>query len=668
MRRESIQTDLVSSGIPADLTQRDQWLPHRNKVPIDPATGDKARYTDPDVPVPFQPAVDYAQEHNLDGVGFVTYPDDPLSCIDGDKVRDPTSGEYYDWIKAATVQFNSYAEESLSGDIHIWVKGVKPGPKTGPVDHPCGGRVEIHSGPKFIVVTGKHIEGTPTAINDAQLPLTGLYFQVFGPTTQDACQNDQLPPATGLSDEQVIAKASTARNGAKFRRLFFEGDRTGYGSPSEADGALAMQIGFWTGGDVGQVERIMRKSGLVRPKWDRPGSKSYIRDEVIIPALLKLEETYEPDPDSMSQTSQSLIVAGTVGTPARRLQAVSFSGRDRPGPQTWAVRGLVPERHPTILYGEGGTAKSILAMHLGISIAAGFEKWLGFELSQTSQTYKGTGTVGTPVLYLDFELDEEDQARRAFDLSQSMGLREPPEGFLYMSAVGYGTDQAIREALKTCMDRGVKLLVLDSAGLAMEGDSEVAKDVLAFFRKYIEPLKAAGITVLIIDHQSKPQKGERYSDKWAFGSAYKTYNARSTIQVSASQDQNVVTATLWHRKVNFGPKQPPFGVKVVFGEGWIEVERLNDAVPEPEPETATDKILKALQSGPMYPAQIAEVTKLDPKTVRNRVSDLRGKRIENTGDRDGAAFEVRLKTEDPNPKATLDVLMGGRGDHDSEAA
>jgi hypothetical protein len=334
------------------------------------------------------------------------------------------------------------------------------------------------------------------------------------------------------------------------------------------------------------------------------------------------------------------------------------------------------------MYGEGGTAKSILAMHLGISVAAGFEEWMGFELSQPSQAYIGNGKagkIGPPVLYLDFELEEEEQLRRAYDLSQAMGLDRPPENFLYISTEDHTTDQAIQKALDTCIERGVKLLILDSAGLAMEGDAEASKDVLAFFRKYIGPLKAAGITVLIIDHQSKLQKGERYSDKWAFGSAYKTYSARSTIQVSAVQDGNILTATLYNRKVNFGPKQPPFSVKLVFGEDWIEVERLSDdqVVVEPAPETSTDKILNALQSGPMYPDQIAEKIDQELKTVQNRLSELRkAGKVENTGNRGKHGYEVQLKVEqpspngqaDPNPKAQLEVLMDGKGDDDSVAA
>lgn len=52
-------------------------------------------------------------------------------------------------------------------------------------------------------------------------------------------------------------------------RVAFPGDREDqpYGE-SEADGALAMQLAFWTGCDAPRIDRLMRQSKLVRDKWD----------------------------------------------------------------------------------------------------------------------------------------------------------------------------------------------------------------------------------------------------------------------------------------------------------------------------------------------------------------------------------------------------------------
>lgn len=48
---------------------------------------------------------------------------------------------------------------------------------------------------------------------------------------------------------------------------------------SEADGALAMQLAFWTGCDAGRIERLMRQSGLKRDKWDEHAT--YLRELTI---------------------------------------------------------------------------------------------------------------------------------------------------------------------------------------------------------------------------------------------------------------------------------------------------------------------------------------------------------------------------------------------------
>ena len=44
-----------------------------------------------------------------------------------------------------------------------------------------------------------------------------------------------------------------------------------YASRSEADFALASTLAFWCGPDANRIERLMRQSGLTRPKWERRG-------------------------------------------------------------------------------------------------------------------------------------------------------------------------------------------------------------------------------------------------------------------------------------------------------------------------------------------------------------------------------------------------------------
>lgn len=77
---------------------------------------------------------------------------------------------------------------------------------------------------------------------------------------------------------QSRSAASTFGNRASFADLW-EGnvealsrafpDTANPYNASEADAALAAHLSFWTGRDPGRIERLMRQSGLARPKWDR---------------------------------------------------------------------------------------------------------------------------------------------------------------------------------------------------------------------------------------------------------------------------------------------------------------------------------------------------------------------------------------------------------------
>ncbi len=96
-----------------------------------------------------------------------------------------------------------------------------------------------------------------------------------------------FPPASTPSrfaDDDVIAKIRAAKNGAKFSKLFDAGDTAAYGGDdSRADLGLASMLAFYTGEDLDQLERLMRRSKLYRDKWD--AHPTYLRERTLTAAI-----------------------------------------------------------------------------------------------------------------------------------------------------------------------------------------------------------------------------------------------------------------------------------------------------------------------------------------------------------------------------------------------
>jgi hypothetical protein len=316
------------------------------------------------------------------------------------------------------------------------------------------------------------------------------------------------------------------------------------------------------------------------------------------------------------------------------------------GPRPYIVDGVLFTGFAGALYGDGGSAKSLLMMHLGQCVARG-DRWLGFD------------TIKTDVLYLDFELDEEEQSRRAYQVAAGVGYEELPEGCFYLSAAGYPTRAIFDHALSVCKERGIGLVIVDSLGYALEGDAEASKDVLRFFREVESSFRREGISLLIVDHQSK---NGNYQEKTMFGSVYKTNSIRSVFQVEPGEHgDDYINLTLRHKKINFGPKLEPFGVQVTFDTDKVAVEERELDSTELVGEStlnAKDRVLITLADGPMYPAGIADATGLELGTVKNSLTALRkAGKVENTGNTDRhGSNEVRLASS-----ASLPI-----GDDDSD--
>jgi hypothetical protein len=432
-------------------------------------------------------------------------------------------------------------------------------------------------------------------------------------------------PTPDLTDEEIISLCRKAKNAAKFSDLNDDGDASAYdGDESRADLALMGMYAFYTQ-DHAQLERLFGASALgQRPKWrDRPD----YRRRTIERVLSHVGETYTP-PRSRSLGSTGMRNDGNEDL-KRSIRAISFSGREKPAPRGWIVDNSIYVGHATSWFGEGGVAKSLLVLHLGLTVAAEHRSyWMAFAVK----------TV--PVLYLDFELDVDEQHRRALALAAGMGLRDIPEDFHYLSVAAMRPVEAFEVAAEECRRLGIGLVIVDSVGFALEGDSETARDVLGFFRECIQPLKDAGASPLLIDHQAKIIKGEKYSDKQAFGSVYKTNAVRSSFQIRGSNEPGEITATFTHKKNNFGWKEKDFSLKIVF-DGDAErttVERL--AAPMPNPDRQPSKkelVLEAIEDLERATAETAaRKSGIDLKTVQNAITELlREGALRDTGEKQG---------------------------------
>jgi DNA polymerase I len=317
--------------------------------------------------------------------------------------------------------------------------------------------------------------------------------------------------------------------------------------------------------------------------------------------------------ERLSSQSQPYISSGDGDD---LFGAVRFADLGAPKPREFIVEDIIPKEHPCLLHGGGGSAKSILADLAGICISGGRKDFLGHEI-----------LCHGPALIIDFELEVEEQHRRIMALCGGLGIALPKDLY-YLSGLAMNTNEVFERAVKMSEKHSVLFAVIDSIGFAMRGDMESAKDVNAFYTDYVDPLRAIGVTPLIIDHQSRLQAGQSYKHKGAFGSVFKENRARSILQVEAvenDRDAGILKVHIRHKKANFSARLEPFGVELRFGAERIAVnafELTNADIASEETLSATERIRLALKDGDKTSEEISEYTGLSRSYLQNILPGL----------------------------------------------
>ena len=271
-------------GIPEELRTLPQWvLWHKEtrggkstKVPVQAKdTLRRASSTDPATWATFEEAREafeaWREHGRADGIGFVFTREAGIVGIDFDHCRDRETGEWDADVLKLALAVGSYTEVSPSGDgLHVFTFGSIPGNRN------RRGNVEIYEHGRFFTVTGSHLDGTPPAVKKAAPgSIEALYATIAGGA--DPTPAPAAPPARSETptDTDVLERCRAAKNSEKFERLW-RGDTSGYPSGSEADLALCSILAYQSGGNFGTVDRLFKRSGLYRSKWDeRHGRFTY---------------------------------------------------------------------------------------------------------------------------------------------------------------------------------------------------------------------------------------------------------------------------------------------------------------------------------------------------------------------------------------------------------
>lgn len=332
--------DLEVSSLPDRLVAHDQWVCWQTKdrdgkatkVPIDPAAGGFASSTDSDTWTDVEAALAHLESGDGNGLGFVFTVDDSLVGVDLDDCRNPETGAIDAEARDVIRRLDSYTEVSPSGTgFHVLVRGELPDGRN------RRGSIECYDRARFFTVTGDVVADRPKRIGNRQDALEAIHREYLAEDSPDAPSDDgssaraesntrasAVGITTGLGDDALLERARSAANGAKFERLW-NGRSVGYDSHSEADMALCCLLAFWTGGDRMQMDRLFRRSGLLRDKWDEVhyADGATYGERTIERAVATTSEFYDPETEAESESDDGTRSADeSAGSTAPREERV----------------------------------------------------------------------------------------------------------------------------------------------------------------------------------------------------------------------------------------------------------------------------------------------------------------------------------------------------------
>jgi hypothetical protein len=289
-----------------------------------------------------------------------------------------------------------------------------------------------------------------------------------------------------------------------------------------------------------------------------------------------------------------VLKAERAGQPVRLLHTL-----ERPQPDdVFDLEGLVlPKRHPSILFGDGGTFKSYMGLYV-----AGY-----------------LGQVGRRVLYADWELEGEDHRLR---LERLFGADMPP---VYYQRCYRPLIHEVETLQRHVIEQRIDYVICDSIGVATDGPPEAAEAATKYFRA----VRQLGAGSLHLAHVTKP-KDDGVDPTKPFGSVYWSNLARMTWFVKRTEgaDDSRIAVALFNKKANLNAVRPAVGLEIQFDDERTLIRRVDVADVDELARSLPvwQRMRRALVSGPRTLANLADEFGADDEG-RQRLIDTMAREV-----------------------------------------
>jgi len=247
---------------------------------------------------------------------------------------------------------------------------------------------------------------------------------------------------------------------------------------------------------------------------------------------------------------------------------------------------LILERVPNLIFGEGGSGKSLLAIYLGLLISQKMN-----------------------VLYIDYEAEEEIWQIRTKKIRVSNDI---PQAYKFLYYRAYIPFHEMIEFLKWKINKeNIGFVIIDSLGKACMGLNLIEAHSASIFFSALDELK---VNSLVISHIAKEKQGIPY------GSVFFYNFARNIFEVEkyANLEDNSLYLSLINTKNNYAKLSPPIYFWISFADNKIEIIKV-DEIPQEHLyflDTFTQIKLLLQRYEALSTKEIAKMLEKNPETIR----------------------------------------------------